>query len=139
MRQLEDAVRHHEEESMTLLGLRQRSENIDCQGFDWSCCWEYSKGVSSFSELHAVLRTDRIVADLFVYICGHLRPIIRFAGVSGHTSLFGVSSHCLVMGEVEHTGSQRIRKYDLENFGVSRMLSSQEAVVAFEKVLVEVL
>ena len=82
MRQFREAVRYDDEESLTFLGLRQWSESIDCQGFAGSSCPEYSKEVRPLSELHAVLRTVRIVADSFVYITGHLRPVIRFADMS---------------------------------------------------------
>ena len=86
---------------MTFLGLRQRSENIDGQGFEGPSCRKYSKGVRPFPELHAVLRTDRTVTDCFVYIGGHRRPVIRFADISMHAGLYGVADQYRAMGEVE--------------------------------------
>ena len=55
-----------------------------------------------------------------------------------HAVLSGVAGQYRVMGEVEHPRSERVKYYDLDIFEVSRMLSSQEAVVAFEEVRVEV-
>ena len=52
--------------------------------------------------------------------------------------LSGAAGQYRVVSEVEHARSERIGYYDLDNFGVSRMLSSQEAVVAFEEVRFEV-
>ena len=124
---------------MTFPCLRQWYENIDCQGFEGSRCREYSKGVRPFSELHAVLRTVRTVADRFVYIGGHLRPILGFTDMSVHAGLYGVAGQYRLMSEVLHMGrSVSGSKHDLDDFGVSRMLSPQEAVVAFEEVRVEV-
>ena len=109
MRQLREAVRHDEGESVTFFGLRQRSEKIDCQKFEGSGCQEYSKGVRSFLEVHAVLRTDHTVADRFVYIGCHLWPIVRSVDVSVYASRSGVAGRYRMMGEVEYKGSERIR------------------------------
>ena len=109
MRQLREAVRHHEEESMTFLGLRQLSENIDFRGMEGSSCPEYSKGVRPFSELHAVLCTVSTVADRFVYVVGHLWPIIRFTDMSVHADLSGVAGQFRVVKKVLHTTSERVR------------------------------
>ena len=40
---------------------------------------------------------------------------------------------------IEHTRSERVEYYNLDNFEVSRMSLSSEAVVAFEEERVEVL
>ena len=93
---------------MAFLGLRQRSEYIDCQGFDGSSCRKYSKGLRSFQELHALLRTDRTVTNYFLYFRGHLRPVIRFTDISVHAGLSGVAGQYRVVSEVEHTGSERV-------------------------------
>ena len=69
---------------------------------------EYSNGVRSFLELHAVLRTGRTVADRLVYICGHLRPMMRFADMSMHAGLSGVAGQYLVVSEIQHTRWERI-------------------------------
>ena len=91
-----------------------------------------------FPELHAVLRTGLTFADRLIYIGGHLRPIIRFADIQMYAGLPGVAGQYRGVSEIEHPRSERVRYYDLDNFGVSRMFSSQEAGVAFEEVRVEV-
>ena len=55
-----------------------------------------------------------------------------------HAGLSGVAGQYRVVSEIEHPRSERVGYYDLDNFGVSRMLSSQEAVVALEEVRVDV-
>ena len=46
---------------MNFLGLRQRSENIDWQGFKGSGCREYSKGARPSPELHAVVQLQIVL------------------------------------------------------------------------------
>ena len=93
---------------MTFLGRRQRSEDIYRQRFEGSSGREYSKGVRPFPGLHAVLRTGRTVTDCFLYIRGHLRPIIRLTDISVHAGLSGVAGQYRMVSEVEHAGSKRI-------------------------------
>ena len=93
---------------MTFLGLHQRSEDIYRQGFDGSSGREYSKAVRPFSELHPVLRAGRTVTDRFLYVGGHLRPVIRLTDMSVHAGLSGVAGQYRVVSEVEHARSERI-------------------------------
>ena len=93
---------------MNFLRLRQRFEDIGCQGCEWSSCRRYSKRVRSFPELYAVLRAGRTVADRLMYIGCHLRPIIRFANMSMHAALSEVAGQFRVVSEVEHTRSERV-------------------------------
>ena len=93
---------------MHFLGLRQWSEDVDCQGFEGSSCRKYTKGVRPFPELHAVLRTGRTVTDCFVYIGGYLRQVIRLTDMSVHAGLSGVPGQYRVVSEVEHTWSERV-------------------------------
>ena len=106
--QLREAFRHHEEKSVTFLGLRPRSEDIDCQGFEGSSRRKYLKGMRPFPELHPVLRAGRTVTVLFVYIGGHLRPLTRLTEISVHAGLSGGAGQYRVVSEVEHTRSERI-------------------------------
>ena len=99
---------------------------------------EIFEGGRPFPALHAVLRTGRTVTDCFVYVGGHLRPVIRFTDVSVHAVLSEVPGQYLVVSEVEYTRSERVGEYNLDELGVIRMLSSQEAVVPFEELRVEV-
>ena len=93
---------------MTFLGLLQRSEDIYREEFEGSSCRKYSKGVRPFPELRAILRTGRTVTDCFVYIGGHLRPIILLTAMLVHAGLSRVAGQYLVMREVEYEGSERI-------------------------------
>ena len=58
--------------------------------------------------------------------------------MSVQAGLSGVAGQYCVVSAVEHARSERIGYYNLDDLGVSPMLSPHETVVTFEEVRVEV-